>query len=46
MKRVANLRRSEDEELYLVTAREKRLPEAVIEKGFWACWTRDYLFCN
>ncbi len=27
-----------------VTAREKGLPEAMIEKAFWVCWTLDYLF--
>ena len=44
MKKVANLSSSEREELFLVTAREKALPEAVIEKDFWVCWTLDYLF--
>ena len=44
MKKVANLSRADREELFLVTARERALPEAVIEKDFWACWTLDYLF--
>lgn len=22
------------------------LPEAIIEKDFWVCWTLNYLFCN
>lgn len=44
MKRVANLSRPDREELFLVTAREKGLPEAMIEKDFWVCWTLDYLF--
>ena len=44
MKNVANLDRADREELFLVTAREKKLPEAVIEKDFWVCWTLDYLF--
>ena len=44
MKKVANLSSSEREELFLVTARERALPEAVIEKDFWVCWTLDYLF--
>ena len=35
---------TEREELFLVTARERALPEAVIEKDFWVCWTLDYLF--
>ena len=44
MKKVANLSSAEREELFLVTAREKSLPVAVIEKDFWVCWTLDYLF--
>jgi len=44
MKNVANLNRADREELFLVTAREKKLPEAVIEKDFWVCWTLNYLF--
>jgi predicted nucleotidyltransferase component of viral defense system len=44
MKSVANLSKNEREELFLVTAREKSLPEAMIEKDFWVCWTLDYLF--
>lgn len=44
MKTVANLSKTEREELFLVTAREKGLPEAIIEKDFWVCWTLDYLF--
>ena len=44
MKNVANLSRADREELFLVTAREKKLPEAVIEKDFWVCWTLNYLF--
>ena len=44
MKKVANLSSAEREELFLVTARERALPEAVIEKDFWVCWTLDYLF--
>ena len=44
MNDVAKLSNAEREELFLVTAREKALPEAVIEKDFWVCWTLDYLF--
>jgi len=44
MKRIAQLSNAEREELFLVTAREKALPEAMIEKDFWVCWTLDYLF--
>ena len=44
MKNVARLSRSEREELFIVTAREVNLPEAMVEKDFWVCWTLDYLF--
>ncbi len=44
MKNVARLGKPEREELFLVTAREKGLPEAMIEKDFWVCWSLDYLF--
>ncbi len=44
MNNVAHLSNAEREELFLVTARERALPEAVIEKDFWVCWTLDYLF--
>lgn len=44
MNDVAKLSNAEREELFLITAREKALPEAVIEKDFWVCWTLDYLF--
>ena len=44
MKNVARLSRSAREELFIVTAREVNLPEAMVEKDFWVCWTLDYLF--
>lgn len=44
MKEIARRERSEREELFLVTAREIGLPEAMIEKDFWVCWTLNYLF--
>lgn len=44
MKNVARLSHSEREELFIVTAREVNLPEAMVEKDFWVCWTLDYLF--
>ena len=44
MKAVARRERKEREELFLVTAREIGLPEAMVEKDFWVCWTLDYLF--
>lgn len=44
MKGVARLNRHEREELFIITAREVNLPEAMVEKDFWVCWTLDYLF--
>ncbi len=44
MKEIALREREEREELFLVTAREINLPEAMVEKDFWVCWTLDYLF--
>ena len=44
MRNIASLSSTEREELFLITARKKKLPEAVIEKDFWVCWTLDYLF--
>ncbi len=44
MRHVANLSQDEREALFIVTARETNLPEAMIEKDFWVCWALDYLF--
>lgn len=44
MKNIAKLRREEREELFILTSREMKLPEAMVEKDFWVCWTLDYLF--
>lgn len=44
MKNVAKLSHNEREELFIVAAREVSLPEAMVEKDFWVCWTLDYLF--
>lgn len=44
MNRIAKLDRREREELFLATAHDIRLPEAMAEKDFWVCWTLDYLF--
>ena len=44
MRNIAKLNRNEREELFIVTAREVKLPEAMVEKDFWVCWTLDYLF--
>jgi hypothetical protein len=34
----------EREELFRIAAAEMQMPEAVIEKDFWVCYTLDYLF--
>ena len=44
MNRIAKLDRREREELFLATAHDIKLPEAMAEKDFWVCWTLDYLF--
>lgn len=44
MKNIATLNRADREELFILTAREVKLPEAMVEKDFWVCWTLDYLF--
>ena len=44
MKRIANISASEREILFRNTAEKMGLPEAIIEKDFWVCWTLDYLF--
>ena len=44
MKNIPILSRNDREELFIVTAREVNLPEAMVEKDFWVCWTLDYLF--
>lgn len=41
---VAKLSSTELEELFTVTARKIKVPEAMIEKDFWVCWTLNYLF--
>ena len=46
MKRISNISASEREILFRNTAERMGLPEAIIEKDFWVCWTLDYLFCN
>ena len=44
MRNIATLSRNDREELFIITAREVNLPEAMVEKDFWVCWTLDYLF--
>jgi predicted nucleotidyltransferase component of viral defense system len=44
MNKVAMLNTSEREELFILTAQEMHLPEAMVEKDFWVCWTLHYLF--
>ena len=44
MNSVAKLSRDEREELFLATAHDIKLPEAMAEKDFWVCWVLGYLF--
>lgn len=44
MNRIANLDNKKREELFLATAHDIKLPEAMVEKDFWVCWVLDYLF--
>jgi hypothetical protein len=44
MNNVAKLNRNKREELFLVTAHDMKLTEAMAEKDFWVCWVLDYLF--
>ena len=44
MKRIANQSTAERTILFRNTAEKLDLPEAIIEKDFWVCWTLDYLF--
>lgn len=44
MKRFAAASRNDREEAFLITARERNLSEAIVEKDFWVCWALDYLF--
>ncbi|MDW7656722.1 MAG: nucleotidyl transferase AbiEii/AbiGii toxin family protein [Bacillota bacterium] len=44
MNRIAKLSSRDREELFLATAHDIKLPEAMAEKDFWVCWVLDYLF--
>lgn len=44
MRQLAWRTQQEREELFLVTAGERHLSDAIVEKDFWVCWTLDYLF--
>jgi predicted nucleotidyltransferase component of viral defense system len=44
MDKIAKLDRSKREELFLATAFDIKLPDAMVEKDFWVCWALDYLF--
>jgi len=44
MNEIAKLDCREREELFLATAHDIKLPEAMAEKDFWVCWTLGYLF--
>ena len=44
MRKVALLSADERRELFRNTAEKMGLPDAIIEKDFWVCFTLDYLF--
>lgn len=44
MDKVARLTKSELEELFRNTAKNMKMPPAIIEKDFWVCYMLDYLF--
>jgi len=46
MNRIVKATQREREELFISTSRSIGLPEAMVEKDFWVCWTLDYLFQN
>jgi len=44
MREFARLPQEERADAFVIAAREKGMPPAIIEKDFWVCWTLDYLF--
>jgi hypothetical protein len=44
MRAVANLSDSARQELFRNTADRMGLPDAIVEKDFWVCFTLDHLF--
>ena len=44
MNSITKLLPREREELFLDTAHIMKLPESMIEKDFWVCFTLDYLW--
>ena len=46
MNNIARVNKKEREDLFITTARDIGLPEAMVEKDFWVCWVLDYLFQN
>jgi len=44
LNKIARASQREREDLFITTAREIDLPEAMVEKDFWVCWTLEYLF--
>ena len=44
MREFARLAQEERADAFVIAAREKGMPPAIIEKDFWVCWTLDYLF--
>lgn len=46
MKRIASLRPSEREELFVNAAQRRGIRPAIVEKDFWVCFMLDHLFCE
>ena len=44
MREIAKRSSSDRQALFLNTARQSGMNEAIVEKDFWVCWTLDYLF--
>ncbi|GHU69197.1 hypothetical protein AGMMS49983_22210 [Clostridia bacterium] len=44
MKNIARATNQEREEFFAIASASARMPEAVIEKDFWVCYTLDHLF--
>lgn len=44
MREFARLPQEERADAFVIAAKEKGMPPAIIEKDFWVCWTLDYLF--
>lgn len=44
MHELAKLSQEDRADVFIVTASEKGMHPAIVEKDFWVCWTLDYLF--